>query len=108
VMDRCAVLRSVVGRARLGQHDVAFQCIRAVSRASCPPGSPVAMSGPGCNLGSVAARLLGPVDPLVPAYVFLEGPNESLTETRGRTPSRRASWVPLIPRSHPTRQAWRI
>jgi hypothetical protein len=71
VMDKCAVIRSVVGS--VGQHD-AYQCMTGWP-GNFVAGAPIASSGRP-NLGSVAAKLLGPVDPSVPPYVMLEGPNK--------------------------------
>jgi hypothetical protein len=61
-MDRCAVLRSVVGAT--GGHD-AFQCT-----SSWAPSSLRAMGGRP-SIGSVVARLQGPADPSVPPFVGL-------------------------------------
>jgi Protein of unknown function (DUF1501) len=64
-MDRCAVIRSIVG-AR-GGHD-AVQCMSGWPEDSLKP-----MGGrPG--LGAVLAKLKGPVDPSVPPFVGLSGP----------------------------------
>jgi hypothetical protein len=62
LMDKCVVIRSIVGAT--GGHD-AFQCTTGF-----PPSSLANMGGrPG--LGSVLARLQGPVDPSVPPFVGL-------------------------------------
>lgn len=61
-MDKCAIIRSVVGAK--GGHD-AIQCT-----TGWPDGSLNAMGGRP-SLGSVAARVLGPVDPSVPPFVGL-------------------------------------
>jgi hypothetical protein len=64
-MDKCAVIRSIVG-AR-GGHD-AIQCM-----SGWPQDSLKAMGGRP-SLGAAVARLKGPVDPSVPAFVGLSGP----------------------------------
>lgn len=61
-MDRCAIIRSIVG-AR-GGHD-AVQCM------SGWPGNSLANLGGRPSIGATASRLLGPVDPSVPAFVGL-------------------------------------
>jgi hypothetical protein len=65
MMDRFAVIRSVVGSAP--QHD-AYQCMTGWPRA--------ALEGMGGypSLGSVAAKLLGPLDRAVPPAVGLAAP----------------------------------
>jgi hypothetical protein len=64
-MDKCAVIRSVVG-AR-GGHD-AVQCMTGWT-----PDSLKAMGGRP-SIGAVLAKLKGPVDPSVPPFVGLSGP----------------------------------
>ena len=61
-MDRCAVLRSVVGAT--GRHD-AVMCMSGWPNAS------LATQGGRPSLGAVLARLYGPVDPSVPPFVGL-------------------------------------
>jgi hypothetical protein len=61
-MDRCVVIRSVVGAT--GGHD-AFQC-----QSGWPPASMRNMGGRP-SVGAVAARVQGPVDPSVPPFVGL-------------------------------------
>jgi hypothetical protein len=61
-MDKCAIIRSVVGAT--GGHD-AFQCM-----SGWAPSSLAAMGGRP-SIGAVAARLQGPVDPAVPPFVGL-------------------------------------
>lgn len=65
VMDRCAVIRSVVGAT--GRHD-AVQCLSGWTFKDLAPigGRP--------SLGSAVARLQGPTDPSVPPFVGLCGP----------------------------------
>jgi hypothetical protein len=62
IMDRCVVLRSVVGAS--GGHD-AFQCTTGWKHSDL-----AAMGGRPC-LGSVVSRVQGPVDPSVPPFVGL-------------------------------------
>jgi hypothetical protein len=61
-MDKCAIIRSVVGAA--GGHD-AYQCTTGWPKSSLAPlgGRP--------SLGSVVTKLQGPVDPSVPPFVGL-------------------------------------
>jgi hypothetical protein len=61
-MDKFAVIRSVVGST--GQHD-AFQCMTGFGHKV------MANMGGRPSLGSVVARLQGPVDPSVPPFVGL-------------------------------------
>ena len=65
LMDRCAVIRSVVGAA--GGHD-AWQCL-----TGWPPRE-LAFLGGRPSIGSVANKLLGPVDPSVPTFIGLTKP----------------------------------
>jgi hypothetical protein len=67
LMDKCVVIRSVVG-AR-GGHD-AVQCLTGY-----PPGSLREMGGRP-SLGSVVAKVCGPVDPSVPPFVGLAAPTQ--------------------------------
>jgi hypothetical protein len=62
MMDKCAVIRSVVGAT--GRHDL-LQCTTGYGQESLSPlgGRP--------SIGSVAAKVLGPVDASVPAFVGL-------------------------------------
>jgi hypothetical protein len=62
VMDKCVVIRSVVGAT--GGHD-AYQCMTGWTM-----GSMAAMGGRP-SVGAVAAKLQGPVDPSVPPFVGL-------------------------------------
>jgi hypothetical protein len=62
IMDRCAVLRSVVGAT--GGHD-AYQCMTGWTMRD------MAATGGRPSLGSVVARVQGPVDPSVPPFVGL-------------------------------------
>jgi hypothetical protein len=61
-MDKCVVIRSVVGAT--GGHD-AFQCQSGWPQAS------MRAQGGRPSLGAVAAKVQGPVDPSVPAFVGL-------------------------------------
>jgi hypothetical protein len=62
MMDKCAVIRSVVGCQ--GRHD-AFQCMTGW------PHDALASMGGRPSMGSVLAKLQGPVDPSVPPFVGL-------------------------------------
>ncbi len=62
LMDKCAILRSVVGAS--GGHD-AIQCMTGWPRGS------LTNLGGRPSMGSVISKLLGPVDPSVPAFVGL-------------------------------------
>jgi hypothetical protein len=62
IMDRCVVIRSVVGAT--GGHD-AYQCMTGWTM-----GSMAAMGGRP-SVGAVAAKIQGPVDPSVPPFVGL-------------------------------------
>jgi hypothetical protein len=62
MMDKFAVIRSVVGST--GQHD-AFQCMTGWDHKS------MSAMGGRPSLGSVLAKMQGPVDPSVPAFVGL-------------------------------------
>jgi hypothetical protein len=68
-MDRCAIIRSVVGAT--DRHD-AFQCMTGwlVKDLASLGGRP--------SLGSVTARLLGPTDPSVPPFVGLAQPTREI------------------------------
>ncbi|HVU86152.1 MAG TPA: DUF1501 domain-containing protein [Pirellulales bacterium] len=61
-MDRCAIIRSVVGAT--GGHD-AWQCMTGWSPRD------LQVLGGHPSLGAVATKVLGPVDPSVPAFVGL-------------------------------------
>jgi len=65
LMDKCAVLRSVVGCA--GDHD-AYQCMTGWPRNA------LASQGGYPSIGSVVSRLQGPIDRAVPAAVGLAAP----------------------------------
>jgi hypothetical protein len=69
VMDRCAIIRSVVGAT--DRHD-AFQCMTGwlVKDLASLGGRP--------SLGSVIARLQGPVVPSVPPFVGLAEPTKEI------------------------------
>jgi hypothetical protein len=62
LMDKCAVIRSVVGAT--GQHD-AEQCMTGW------PGRSLNNLGGHPSVGAAAAKLLGPVNPAVPPFVGL-------------------------------------
>ena len=62
IMDKCVPLRSVHGSPD-GNHD-SFICYTGRTVRNQPPGG-------WPSIGSVASRLLGPVDPAVPAFVGL-------------------------------------
>jgi hypothetical protein len=66
-MDRCAVIRSVVG-AR-GGHD-AIQCLSGWSAES------LRNMGGRPSIGAVLAKVQGPVDPAVPPFVGLASPTQ--------------------------------
>lgn len=70
VMDRCAIVRSVVGS--VGQHDL-YQCTTGWPGVF-QPGAAIATSGRP-SAGSVVGRLQGPVYSSVPPYVILQGPD---------------------------------
>jgi hypothetical protein len=61
-MDKCVVIRSVVGAT--GGHD-AYQCMTGWTMSS------MAAMGGRPSVGAVAAKLQGPVDPSVPPFVGL-------------------------------------
>lgn len=61
-MDKCAIIRSIVGAT--GQHD-AWQCVTGW------PARELQFLGGHPSIGSVATKVLGPVDPSVPAFVGL-------------------------------------
>jgi uncharacterized protein (DUF1501 family) len=65
LMDKCAVIRSVVGAT--GRHD-AYQCLAGWAERD------LAALGGRPSLGSVLAKLQGPVDPAVPPFVGLAAP----------------------------------
>src|SRR5687768_15011787 len=69
VMDRCAIIRSIVGAT--DRHD-AFQCMTGwlVKDLAALGGRP--------SLGSVVARLQGPVVPSVPPFVGLAEPTKEI------------------------------
>ena len=62
VMDKCVVVRSVVGS--VGAHD-AYQCMSGFSARD------LAIVGGRPSVGAVAAKVLGPVDRAVPPFVGL-------------------------------------
>jgi hypothetical protein len=69
MMDRCAIIRSVVGAT--DRHD-AFQCMTGwkVNDLASLGGRP--------SLGSVVARLQGPTEPSVPPFVGLAEPTKEI------------------------------
>jgi hypothetical protein len=69
VMDRCAIIRSVVGAT--DRHD-AFQCMTGwlVKELASIGGRP--------SLGSVVSKLQGPVNPSVPPFVGLAQPTKEI------------------------------
>jgi hypothetical protein len=69
IMDRCAIIRSVVGAT--DRHD-AFQCMTGwlVNDLVSLGGRP--------SLGSVVARLQGPVEPSVPPFMGLAAPTKEI------------------------------
>jgi hypothetical protein len=69
IMDRCAIIRSVVGAT--DRHD-AFQCMTGwkVTELASLGGRP--------SLGSVIAKLQGPVEPSVPPFVGLAEPTKEI------------------------------
>ena len=62
LMDKCAIIRSIVGST--GQHD-AWQCMTGW------PARDLQFLGGHPSVGAVAGKVLGPVDPSVPAFVGL-------------------------------------
>ncbi|MCC2672053.1 MAG: hypothetical protein K0Q72_4525 [Armatimonadetes bacterium] len=68
--DKCAFIRSVVGSA--GDHD-GYQCMSGWSRRALPS------QGGYPGMGSVAAKVLGPVDRAVPVSVGLAPPAQAST-----------------------------
>jgi hypothetical protein len=89
IMDKCAVIRSVVG-AR-GGHD-AEQCM-----TGWPATSMRAMGGRP-SIGSVLAKLKGPVDPSVPPFVGLAAPTKHLPwSDAGRTGFLGTTYAPFKP-----------
>jgi hypothetical protein len=69
VMDRCAIIRSVVGAT--DRHD-AFQCMTGWLTKD------LASLGGRPSLGSVVSRLQGPVEPSVPPFVGLAEPTKEI------------------------------
>ncbi len=67
LMDRCAVIRSVVGAT--GGHD-AVQCMSGWTMRD------MQQAGGRPSLGAVLAKLQGPVDPSVPPFVGLAAPTK--------------------------------
>ena len=97
MMDKCAVIRSVVGAT--GRHD-AFQCMTgwtaAVARSRSAAGRASARSLPSCRGRSI---------PSVPPFVGLAAQDAARPLVRPRRS--RASSAPPTPRSSPTARAWR-
>jgi len=69
IMDRCAIIRSVVGAT--DRHD-AFQCMTGWTVKD------LASLGGRPSLGSVVAKLQGPVEPSVPPFVGLAEPTKEI------------------------------
>jgi len=69
IMDRCAVIRSVVGAT--DRHD-AFQCMTGWKTTD------LASLGGRPSLGSAVAKLKGPVEPSVPPFVGLAEPTKEI------------------------------
>ncbi len=69
MMDKCVVIRAVVGST--GQHD-AYQCMTGWGHDSLKP------MGGRPSMGSVIAKLQGPVDPSVPPFVGLAGKTQHM------------------------------
>src|SRR6187401_1805449 len=69
IMDRCAVIRSVVGAT--DRHD-AFQCMTGWKTTD------LATLGGRPSLGSVVAKLQGPIEPSVPPFVGLAEPTKEI------------------------------
>jgi hypothetical protein len=69
VMDRCAIIRSVIGAT--DRHD-AFQCMTGWLTKD------LASVGGRPSLGAVMSRLKGPVDPSVPPFVGLAEPTKEI------------------------------
>src|SRR6516162_3071001 len=89
LMDKCAVIRSVVGAT--GGHD-AYQCTTGYGPRDLMPigGRPA--------IGSVLAKLQGPVDPAVPPNVGLAAPTKHVPwSDAGRTGFLGPSYVPFKP-----------
>ncbi len=76
-MDKCAVLRTIVGAT--GGHD-AVQCMSGWDHKS------LAAMGGRPSLGAAAAKLQGPVDPSVPPFVGLAAPTGHLEWSDSGTP----------------------
>ncbi len=76
-MDKCVVIRSVVGAK--GGHD-AVQCM------SGWPSSSLAAMGGRPSLGATAAKVLGPVDPSVPPFVGLAARTQHMPWSDSGTP----------------------
>src|SRR5438552_14039118 len=69
IMDRCAIIRSVVGAT--DRHD-AFQCMTGWTTKD------LASLGGRPSLGSVIAKLKGPLEPSVPPFVGLAEPTKEI------------------------------
>src|SRR5262245_3189648 len=69
IMDRCAVIRSVVGAT--DRHD-AFQCMTGWKTTD------LAALGGRPSLGSVVSKLQGPIEPSVPPFVGLAEPTKEI------------------------------
>jgi Protein of unknown function (DUF1501) len=89
IMDKCVVVRSVVGAK--GGHD-AFQCTTGY-----PQDSMAAMGGRP-SLGSIVARVQGPVDPSVPPFVGLAAKTQHVPwSDSGRTGFLGSGYGPFKP-----------
>ncbi|MFM8286692.1 MAG: DUF1501 domain-containing protein [Planctomycetaceae bacterium] len=85
-MDRCAVLRAVVGA--VDRHEP-YQCHSGWTREN------LAVVGGRPSLGSAAARVLGPVDRAVPPFVGLA--NAGVWKDPGHTGYVGPSFAPFLP-----------
>jgi hypothetical protein len=70
LMDKCVAIRSLVGAS--GGHD-AWQCMTGF-----PPRNTLSSLGGHPSLGSVAAKVHGPVDPSVPPFVGLSAKTQHM------------------------------
>jgi hypothetical protein len=77
LMDKCVVIRSVVGA--VDRHD-AYQCFSGWTKSS------LATLGSRPSLGSVVAKLQGSVDPAVPPFVGLAAPTRHMPWSDHGTP----------------------
>lgn len=90
-MDKCAIIRSIVGAT--GGHD-GQQCMTGWSQAS------LKSIGGRPSLGSAIAKLQGPVDPSLPAFVGLAAKTQHMPWSDSGTPGfLGASYSPFKPDS---------